>query len=411
MPAVSVLVPNYNHARFLGQRLTSIFNQTYEDFELIFLDDASSDDSVDVFRRYSNHNNVRAILNDRNSGSAFRQWNKGIQAANGRYIWIAESDDAAEPHFLETLVPILESNPQVGIAYCNSTITDENGEKQYTVDRWAQNVDAERWLHDYMNPGSEECRRFLICRNSIPNASAVVFRKSVYELCGHANDRMTRCGDWWLWVQMLFFSDVAYVAAPLNLFRRHTSLSNEISNFWSALEEALQIQFEIVRRLGLCPEVETVLSRTFVDNLRLRQSWCSTDDLVALPPSILHLAALISERLYLAILEYVHDHTNWKIDWSPTPSCSVEKCNIEKSGSNDVFKNLSAIIVKQHQQLIALNSKLDNLLSSRPYRLAQRLRNVRNRIAPQGSVRHRCLRMMYGWIKRVRTGRAVAPGM
>src|SRR5581483_11503771 len=107
----------------------------------------------------------------------------GVRAAQGRYIWIAESDDVAEPQFLETLVPILESNPQVGVAYCNSTVIDERGEKQYTVDRWSVNVDANRWAQDYINSGTEECRRYLICRNTIPNASSVVFRKSVYEQC------------------------------------------------------------------------------------------------------------------------------------------------------------------------------------------------------------------------------------
>jgi len=92
MPAVSVIVPNYNHARFLRRRVETILAQTFQDFELILLDDCSTDDSRSVLRQYSSDPRVRLEFNEVNSGSTFKQWNKGVRLAQGKYIWIAESD-------------------------------------------------------------------------------------------------------------------------------------------------------------------------------------------------------------------------------------------------------------------------------------------------------------------------------
>src|SRR5207244_11579699 len=114
MPKVTVVIPSYNHGRFLAARLDSVLNQTYRDFEVLFLDDASTDDSLDVFARYRDRAQVRSTVNKVNGGSVFRQWNRGVRAARGAYVWLAESDDVAEPTFLETLVPLLDDRPNVG---------------------------------------------------------------------------------------------------------------------------------------------------------------------------------------------------------------------------------------------------------------------------------------------------------
>ena len=108
-PKVSVIVPNYNHARYLKARIDSILNQTFQDFELILLDDCSTDNSVELLQSYAGHPHVsHIVLNDRNTGSPFLQWQKGIGLAQGEYVWIAESDDTAQPDFLSTTVAVLD---------------------------------------------------------------------------------------------------------------------------------------------------------------------------------------------------------------------------------------------------------------------------------------------------------------
>lgn len=97
---VSIIIPNYNHAAFLQQRLNSVFQQTYQNFEVILLDDASTDASVAILNEYKDHPKVsHLVINERNSGSPFKQWQKGIALAKGEYVWIAESDDINAMNF------------------------------------------------------------------------------------------------------------------------------------------------------------------------------------------------------------------------------------------------------------------------------------------------------------------------
>lgn len=111
MTQVSIILPNYNHYSYLEKRLDSIFNQTHQDFEVIILDDASTDDSLSILNNYKNHPKVsHFIINKENSGSPFKQWEKGLNLAKGDYIWIAESDDFCDLNFLETQLECLRES-------------------------------------------------------------------------------------------------------------------------------------------------------------------------------------------------------------------------------------------------------------------------------------------------------------
>ena len=83
-PKVSVIVPNYNHAPYLRQRLDSIINQTFRDFEVIVLDDASTDNSREIIQTYAHYPMFRFLFNETRNGSAFKQWQIGLENARGR---------------------------------------------------------------------------------------------------------------------------------------------------------------------------------------------------------------------------------------------------------------------------------------------------------------------------------------
>jgi glycosyltransferase involved in cell wall biosynthesis len=86
-PLISVIVPNYNHEKYLKQRLESVFNQTYVNFEVILLDDFSTDSSTNILSEYAKNPKVsHCVFNETNSGNTFVQWNKGIALAKGDYI-------------------------------------------------------------------------------------------------------------------------------------------------------------------------------------------------------------------------------------------------------------------------------------------------------------------------------------
>lgn len=255
MPKVSIIIPNYNHARFLEQRLQSVLNQTYQEFEVIYLDDNSTDESREIFAKFAHDPHIRKIIfNQKNSGSAFKQWNKGIKEATGEYVWIAESDDYADARFLEIMVSQLTAHPNAGLAYCHSWEVDEDGQQLSLYHDWGTNfVNATRWETSFVNNGQDECRQYLITQNTIPNASAVLLKRSVYECVGNAPENMRICGDWLMWAKMLAVSDVVFVAEPLNYFRTphpHTARTLAIRE-WLHLEEPFKVLHYIARAVNL----------------------------------------------------------------------------------------------------------------------------------------------------------------
>lgn len=221
MPKISVVVPNFNYGRFLERRLRSILEQGFGDFELIYLDDCSTDESDRVLEGFLADPRIRVVRNEVNSGNAFRQFNKGVRLARGEYVWVAQADDEADPEFLERTAAVLDAHPRVGLVYCQSLATDEDGNVLHSLSRRTDTLDPERWKDDYVNDGRDECRRFLLFKNTIPNASAVLFRRSVLEQAGLADESLTLAPDWRLYVDMLLLSDVAYLARPMNRFRQH----------------------------------------------------------------------------------------------------------------------------------------------------------------------------------------------
>ena len=228
-PKVSIIIPNYNHAPYLPQRIGSVLAQTYQDFELIILDDCSTDNSRVVINEYARQDErIQTNFNVANSGSPFAQWNKGVAMARGKYIWMAESDDYADPRLLETLVNRLEQHPSVDVAYCQSWVVNAQGKVIDHMQRWTDVLDTEHWKQDYLNNGQDENRNFLFHQPTIPNTSAVVFRKSRYEAVGGADERFVMCGDWLHWIKMLEHTDVYFVAKPLNYFRRHDATTRTI---------------------------------------------------------------------------------------------------------------------------------------------------------------------------------------
>jgi glycosyltransferase involved in cell wall biosynthesis len=221
VPTVSVIVPNYNHARYLRKRVESVLGQTSQNFEVILLDDCSTDESRSIIEEYRNDPRVQIKFNEENSGSVFKQWNKGVRMARGKYVWIAESDDYADNGFLERMVPILEGQPEVTFAYCRSWSVGEDDRRLGFADAYLKCLDEKHWTDDFVVNGIEECRRFFALTNPVPNASAVLFRKEVYEKAGWADEGMRVCGDYKMWAAMSLEGKMAYVAKPLNYFRTH----------------------------------------------------------------------------------------------------------------------------------------------------------------------------------------------
>ncbi|MBN1197438.1 MAG: glycosyltransferase family 2 protein [Candidatus Aminicenantes bacterium] len=262
-PRVSVVVPNFNYARFLDRRVQSILVQTFSDFELILLDDASTDGSLSVIETYAADSRVRIHINETNSGSPFAQWNRGVDMAHGDFVWIAEADDFAEAEFLEHLVSILESDPRLGLVYCQSRVVDENGTEIANAPPFLERLWPGRWQRSFRNSGRDEVACYLVHRCTIPNASAVLFRRRAFLDAGAADESMRLCGDWMTYVRLLLRWDLCFSARALNATRCH---SQTVRSTMSGNPREIEERYRVL---------ETVLNGVDVsmkDRFRARQS-------------------------------------------------------------------------------------------------------------------------------------------
>lgn len=228
---VSVILPSYNHAPFLKERIDSILNQTFEDFELIILDDKSPDNSQEIIETYRGNPKISHIIfNEENSGSTFKQWSKGIELAEGDYIWIAESDDIALPDFLKILYNNIIKNDAV-ISYCQSYKIDKNGNITGDWSDYTQPYAAELFANDFAMNGIEFLKKYFLIKNFMPNASAVLFKKSTFMSIGGIQTNVGYITDWLCWQKLLTKGKVVFTSQKLNYYRNHEN--SVVALLWS----------------------------------------------------------------------------------------------------------------------------------------------------------------------------------
>lgn len=224
---ISIIVPNYNHEKFLPKRLDTIFNQTFQDFEVILLDDCSTDGSWELLKKFKNHPKVsHCIRNEVNSGSPFKQWKKGLDLAKYDWIWIAESDDFSELDFLKEV--ILRIDNSVNLIFCKSDFVDHSGLviSNDLIRYIKQNFNVSNF--EFSDNGANFIRNYLIFRNYVLNASAAVFKKQ--------NDfpieilDMKFAGDWFFWIFLLKNGNVKFLPYTYNKFRFHSNSTREFKD-------------------------------------------------------------------------------------------------------------------------------------------------------------------------------------
>lgn len=225
MSKCSIIIPNYNHANYLAQRINSILSQTYNDYELIILDDGSKDESLAVIEKYKTHAKVsHIIVNETNSGSPFHQWVKGITLASGEWIWIAESDDFAGPDFLETAFDSIAKCPEAGLFYSDSIYNTNDG----TPYRFKNSASfknnyfqTKKWSDDYCITGTEELNYCLKYICTVINASCTVIRKDKLLNIINNLDDFRYHGDWYCFIAIAFNTKICYSSKQLNTCRMH----------------------------------------------------------------------------------------------------------------------------------------------------------------------------------------------
>ncbi len=226
-PRVSVIVPNYRHEAYLRRRLDSIYAQTYPNFEVILLDDASGDGSVAILQEYADRHpeRTRCVFNHENSGGVFNQWKKGLALASSELVWIAESDDWCDEHFLAEVVPAFR-NEAVRLSYCRSVFVDGKSEAQiWSMEEFLAEIDPALWNQRFLTSAHALVNHAWAMKNVVPNVSSAVFRHPGKQplLADESWKQMRICGDWVFYLHLIRGGLVAYTPQASNYYRIHGS--------------------------------------------------------------------------------------------------------------------------------------------------------------------------------------------
>ncbi|WP_143593544.1 glycosyltransferase [Synechococcus sp. 1G10] len=268
-PRVSVVVPCYNHAAYLGRRLESIALQTYNNLEVILLDDASSDSSLILLQEFQRQHPeiTRLLVNDTNSGSPFSQWRKGIQAASGTLIWIAESDDFCAPDFLEKIVPSFR-NEGVMLAFGNTEFVSEDGQqKVWSLAEYLPELGSRIWEKPFVESAHQLVRRVWNYKNLVVNASGAVFRRveGLPLLEDPAWLGLRMCGDWYFYLHLVRAGLAAYCPEAINYYRQHPSnTSVSLHGSERDLQEHVLLAETAISLYALSPKHRAHLQRSLI---------------------------------------------------------------------------------------------------------------------------------------------------
>lgn len=235
-PVVSVVMPTYNRADLVQRAIRSVLSQTFEDFELIIVDDGSTDDTANVLQKFARlDKRIRLLKNDTNKGISYSR-NKGQQAARGQYIFILDSDDQALPLTLERLINVMEKNPQLDAVSGGFYYEDTPDAIEQSLKTPAQNFSIN------LNPSQMRlCMLFTCCMR---NTGAMIRASFVKKNRIRYDTHLMAAEDYDYWKQMLLNGgNLANVAEPLSIIRFH---STNAPRYYQEMENAsLRIKQEL----------------------------------------------------------------------------------------------------------------------------------------------------------------------
>lgn len=206
-PLVTVLVPSYNHERFVIEAINSLLNQTYGNLEIIVIDDGSSDNSAAVLKSIPQDSRIKLILREANLGGSYSS-NEAIRLARGKYFGILSSDDVCHPEKIEAQVQILEANPALGATFSMAGFIDEQGE---TISRASPfhflNQTRHEWLRHFFYRGN------CLCHPSALIRTAIFSKTGPYELV------LSSLGDFDMWIRLAGVAEIHVTPEELVSFR------------------------------------------------------------------------------------------------------------------------------------------------------------------------------------------------
>lgn len=208
VPLVSVITPVYNAQRFIGETIQSVLNQTYRHWEMLVIDDGSTDGTRVCIEPYLRDSRVTYIYQENQERAVAR--NNGICRASGKYIAFLDADDLWLPKKLQHQVESLEARPEVGLCFTNCNYVDNSGEFLYTPK---------------INPAFQNAPFYYLLQNNFITNSTVMVPWNVFDKVGLFDETLPAFGaeDWDMWLRITQRYPIYLINQPLTLYREHNN--------------------------------------------------------------------------------------------------------------------------------------------------------------------------------------------
>jgi glycosyltransferase involved in cell wall biosynthesis len=238
VPKVTVIIPSYNHEKYVAEAVQSVLDQTYQDFEIVITDDASQDETVRVIRNFTDPR-IRIFCFEQNQGAAAAA-NKCINEAQGEFVAMLSSDDVFVPAKLETQVNFLDQHPEVGAVFSYAEIIDEDGNNFTQEDHFYKSIfiQPNRTRFEWLN-------HFFFNDNCLCHPS-VLIRKSCYESVGQYDERFAQLPDLDFWVRLCLKYEIYVLPEQLIKFRIR---QNEVNASGNRLDSRIRHEIELTQVL------------------------------------------------------------------------------------------------------------------------------------------------------------------
>ena len=234
---VSVIMPVYNGAQYLQEAIDSILNQTFKDFELIIIDDGSSDESAEIIQKNADKDKrIVALKNEQNSGICVTL-NKGLDIAKGEYIARMDSDDISEPNRLVVQIDFLERNPEYGLVGSNTKIFGDNISVPYVFE---------------FDKDWRMCIADMIYASCMAHPTVMMRASILQEKHLRYKDEFRGLEDFYMWWQFAKFSKISNIQQPLLNYRYHKKQETQKAHDEKHIAKGVRFLNERLEYLNIC---------------------------------------------------------------------------------------------------------------------------------------------------------------
>ena len=372
---VSVIIPAYNHEKYIKECIESVLNQTYKNLEIIVEDDCSTDKTRDVIRSIKDER-LKKIFSKKNKG-AVDTMNDLTKKCNGKYIAVIGSDDVWYPTKIEEQVKIFKKNPKLGAVFTKMDLIDEKGEKYPDDDPNYKIFNNENM------PSSKRLRIFYEKGNHLCHPTSMISRKAMEDI-GPYNKAFRQLHDYEYWTRLLQKYEIYIIPKRLIRYRRELNnpksiSSTTVNNLTQMYNELFYINYKMIMNLN-----SKNMKEGFLDLFKNKNSNTNLELLCEKYFLLLNMSFGCNNNSYAFSLLFNNEHQQEIFNLLETKYNYTLKDFYKDTGkSNKIYPDSITnekfvMSIREKDQIIAnLNQEINNMTNSRSWKITKPIRAIR----------------------------------